>query len=237
MIELRNLTKIYNTGGHEKVICENLNMVLPSRKSVALLGRNGTGKSTLLNMVAGLVPPTSGEVVTTGSMSWPVGFSGSFSQDLTGAQNVKFVARVYGADTEETRDFVEEFADLGEHFHMPVRTYSSGMRSRLAFGLSMAFQFDTYLVDETTAAGDGAFREKSNALFLARMQHSGAVVVNHSMRMIREICDVGVVLEGGQATYFEDLEEAIGAHEDNMRRATRATIDRMARAARRRGVG
>lgn len=232
MIEFRNLTKIYRTRGTEKVICDNLNMVLPSKRSVALLGRNGTGKSTLLNMVSGLVPPTSGEVITTGSMSWPVGFAGSFSGDMTGAQNVKFVARVYGADTEETRDFVEEFADLGEHFHMPVRTYSTGMRSRLAFGLSMAFQFDTYLVDETTAAGDRSFRNKSNAVFLARMKHSGAVVVNHSMSIVRELCDMGVVLEGGQATLYENLEDAIEAYEDNMKRATRATIDRMASAAR-----
>ena len=236
MIEFRNLTKIYRTGGAEKVICQDLNMVLPSRRTVALLGRNGTGKSTLLNMVSGLVPPTSGEIVTTGSMSWPVGFAGSFSGDMTGAQNVKFVARVYGADTDETRDFVEEFADLGEHFHMPVRTYSTGMRGRLAFGLSTAFQFDTYLVDETTAAGDKAFRDKANAVFMARMKHSGAVMVNHSMGMIRELCDMGVVLEGGKATLYEDLEEAIEAYEDNMRRATRATIDRMAGAARARAA-
>ena len=231
MIELRDLTKIYRTAGTEKVICENLNMVLPSNRSVALLGRNGTGKSTLLNMVSGLVPPTSGEVITTGSLSWPVGFAGSFSPDMTGAQNVKFVARVYGADTEETRDFVEEFAELGAHYHMPVRTYSTGMRSRLAFGLSMAFKFDTYLVDETTAAGDSSFRQKANAVFMARMKHSGAVMVNHSMSVIRELCDMGVVLEAGQATLYDDLEEAIEAYEDNMKRATRATITRMANAA------
>ena len=237
MIELRNLTKIYGAGGQSKVICEDLNLVLPSNRSVALLGRNGTGKSTLLNMISGLVMPTRGEIVTTGSLSWPVGFAGSFNSDMTGAQNVKFVARVYGADTDETRDFVEEFADLGEHFHMPVRTYSTGMRGRLAFGLSMAFQFDTYLVDETTSAGDGAFKDKANAVFLARMKHSGAVVVNHSMGLIRELCDVGVVLEGGHATFYEDLEEAIAAHEDNMRRATRATIDRMTSAARARAGG
>ena len=227
MIEFRNLTKIYNAAGGRKVICEDLNLVLPSRKSIALLGRNGAGKSTLLNMVSGLTPPTSGEIITTGSMSWPVGFAGSFHGDLTGAQNVKFVARVYGADTDQTRDFVEDFADLGDHFHMPIRTYSSGMRGRLAFGLSMAFQFDTYLVDETTSTGDKSFKDKANALFRARMQHSGAVVVNHSMSMIREICDVGVVLEAGEATYFEDLEEAIATHEENMRRATTATLARM----------
>ena len=228
MIELRNLTKVYATGGREKVICKDLNLVLPSKRSVALLGRNGAGKSTLLNMVSGLVQPTSGEIITTGTMSWPVGFSGSFHADMTGAQNVKFVARVYGADTEETRDFVEEFAELGAHFHMPIRTYSTGMRSRLAFGLSMAFQFDTYLVDETTSAGDKAFKDKSNALFMARMEHSGAVVVNHSMGLLREICDVGVVLEAGQATYYEDLDEAIAVHEANMRRATHKTRARLA---------
>ncbi|MGV6849300.1 MAG: ABC transporter ATP-binding protein [Marinibacterium sp.] len=227
MIELIDLTKIYTTNGTRKVICENLNLVLPSRKSIALLGRNGAGKTTLLNMISGLTPQTSGEIVTTGSMSWPVGFTGSFHPDLTGAQNVKFVARVYGADTDETRDFVEDFADLGHHFHMPIRTYSSGMRGRLAFGLSMAFQFDTYLVDETTSTGDKAFKDKANALFRARMQHSGAVVVNHSMSLIRELCDVGVVLEAGQAVYFDNLEEAITRHEENMRRATNATLARM----------
>ena len=232
MIELRHLTKVYRLNGKRKVICDDLNLVLPSKASIALLGRNGAGKSTLLKMISGLVPVTSGRILTTGTLSWPVGFSGSFHGDLTGAQNVKFVARVYGADTDETRDFVEDFADLGHHFHMPIRTYSSGMRSRLAFGLSMAFQFDTYLVDETTSAGDKTFKEKSNALFRARMQHSGAVVVNHQMSLLRELCDVGVVLEAGHATYFEDLDQAIAQHEENMQRATNAVLARMMNAER-----
>lgn len=216
MIELRNLTKIYRMNGRSKMICQNLNMILPPRRSVALLGRNGAGKSTLLRMIAGLTLPTSGEILSTGSISWPVGFAGSFHADLTGAQNVKFVARIYGVDTDAVRDFVEDFAELGDHFYLPIRSYSSGMKARLAFGVSMAVRFDTYLVDEVTATGDGAFRSKSTALFRARMQESGAVVVSHSMGQIRELCDVGVVLEGGQARYYDDLDEAIAAHEANL---------------------
>lgn len=226
MIVLRNLTKIYRLRGRRKVICENLDMVLPSNKSVALLGRNGAGKSTLLRMIAGITPVTRGEILTDGRISFPVGFSGSFHPDLTGAQNVKFVARLYAADTEATTRFVEEFAELGVHFHLPLRTYSSGMRSRLAFGLSMAIPFDTYLIDEATAAGDPAFREKSSALFRARMREAGAVMVNHSMSMIRELCDVAVVLEKGVATYYEDLEEAIAQHERNMKVASSAALMR-----------
>ena len=122
-----------------------------------------------------------------------------------------------GVDTDEMVDFVADFSDLGSHFHLPFRSYSSGMKSRLAFGVSMAIAFDTYLVDEVTSVGDAAFREKSTALFMARMQTSGAFVVSHSMGLVRKLCDVGVVLENGVATYYEDLEAAIARHEENMR--------------------
>lgn len=216
MIQLRNLTKVFTVNGLHKVVCDNISMSVPSNTSVALLGRNGAGKSTLLRMLAGNMEPTSGEILTDGSISWPVGFAGSFHGDLTGSQNVKFVARIYGVDTDATAGFVEEFAEIGPHFQMPVRTYSSGMKARLAFGLSMAVPFDTYLVDEVTATGDAAFREKSRALFLDRMRNSGSFVVTHSMGQVRELCDVGLVLENGQATFFEDLEAAITQHETNM---------------------
>lgn len=230
MIELRNLTKIYRMQGRRKVVCENLNMVLPSNRSVALLGRNGAGKSTLLRMIAGTTPPTRGEILSDGRISFPVGFTGSFHPDLTGAQNVKFVARVYGADTDATTRFVQDFAELGQHFHLPLRSYSSGMRSRLAFGLSMAIPFDTYLIDEVTTAGDAAFREKSSALFRARMRDAGAVMVSHSMMMLRELCDVAVVLENGVATYYDELEEGIAQHEANMQVASSRAVIRAAEA-------
>ncbi len=218
MIRLENLTKVFMLEGHRHVVFENVTMEFRSGLSVALLGRNGAGKSTLLKMIAGNLAPTAGRIVSTGTISWPVGFAGSFHPELSGAQNTRFVARIYGVDTDELVRFVEKFAGLGQHFHLPFRSYSSGMRSRLAFGVSMGIPFDTYLVDEVTSVGDAAFKAKSSALFKARMQTAGAFVVSHSMRMVRDLCQAGVVLEGGKMTYYDDIEAAIAHHEANMLR-------------------
>ena len=146
MIRLENLTKIFTLEGRRKVVMQDVNVEFPTGQSVALLGRNGAGKSTLLQMIAGTLAPTSGRIVSTGSISWPVGFAGSFHPELSGAQNTRFVARIYGVDTDELVEFVQGFAGLGQHFHLPFRTYSSGMRSRLAFDVSMGIPFGTYLV-------------------------------------------------------------------------------------------
>lgn len=216
MIRLERLTKIYVLEGRRKVVMRNVSMEFASGQSVALLGRNGAGKTTLLKMIAGTEAPTSGRIVSTGSISWPVGFAGSCHPELSGAQNTRFVARIYGVDTDELVDFVERFAGLGDHFHLPFRTYSSGMRSRLAFGVSMGIPFDTYLVDEVTSVGDATFKAKSAALFKVRLQTAGAFVVSHSMRLVRELCQVGVVLENGQLFYHEDIESAIEHHERNL---------------------
>lgn len=216
MIRLENLSKIYFTGGQRKVVMQNVNFAIPSGRSLALLGRNGAGKSTLLKMIAGLISPTAGRIVMSGSVSWPVGFGGSFHPELTGAQNTRFVARIYGVDSDELADFAQDFAELGRQFHAPVRTYSAGMRARLAFGVSMGIAFDTYLVDEVTATGDAAFRAKSSALFRERMAKSDAIVVSHSMNTVREICDAGVVLEHGRFVFYDDIEDAIEHHERNM---------------------
>lgn len=217
MIRLENLTKSFRIRGERKVVIDNLNLTLPSGKSLALLGRNGAGKSTLLEIIAGIQRPDSGRVITDGTMSWPVGFGGSFHRELTGAQNVRFIARIYGVDTEALLAFVDDFAELGRSFHMPVRSYSSGMRSRLTFGASMGIHFDTYLVDETTAVGDASFKRKSKAVFADRMRQSSAIMVNHSMRQVRKFCNAGLVLEKGRLQYFEDLEEAIALHEAMLR--------------------
>ncbi|MEC3862684.1 ABC transporter ATP-binding protein [Mesobacterium sp. TK19101] len=216
MIRLENLTKIFSMDGKRKVVADNVNMVFPTGRSVALMGRNGAGKSTLLQMIAGTQDPTSGRIVSTGSISWPVGFAGSFHADLSGAQNTRFIARIYGVDCDELVGFVEDFAGLGVHFHLPLRTYSSGMRSRLAFGVSMGIGFDTYLVDEITAVGDAAFRARSSEIFLDRMKRSGAVVATHSMSQVRELCDAAVVLENGNLIFYNDVEEAIAHHKRNM---------------------
>ncbi|MEM8654684.1 MAG: ABC transporter ATP-binding protein [Pseudomonadota bacterium] len=216
MIRFENLTKSFRVDGARRVVIDNLTLELPSGKSIALLGRNGAGKSTLLKLIAGTLLPDSGRVVSDGTISWPVGFAGSFHGDLTGAQNVRFIARIYGVDTDSLIAFVEDFAEIGRHFHMPVRSYSSGMRSRLAFGTSMGIKFDTYLVDEVTAVGDQQFRRKSKAVFGARMKTSSAILVTHNMPEVREFCDVGVVLDDGAITYFEDLGAAIAYHKELM---------------------
>lgn len=213
MIRLENLTKIFHRRGKRTLVADNINAVFPTGTSVALLGRNGAGKSTLMRMIAGTTSPTYGRIVSSGTISWPVGFAGSFHADLTGAQNVRFVARIYGVDTQELVDYVEDFAELGAHFDQPFGTYSSGMRSRLAMGTSMGIKFDTYLVDEVTSVGDAEFRAKSQRVFNDRMSQSGAIVVSHSMPMVRQMCNMGAVLDRGKLSVFEDLDEAIAYHE------------------------
>lgn len=212
MIRFEHITMSYNVRGMRKIVIDDLNIELPSGQSLALLGRNGAGKSTLLQITAGTLRPDHGQVVSDGSISWPVGFAGSFHPDLSGAQNVRFVARIYGVDTDELVDFVEDFAELGKHFYMPVRSYSSGMRARLAFGTSMGINFDTYLVDEVTAVGDAAFRAKSGKVFKERMKTSSAILVSHEMGQVREFCDAGVVLSEGRLAYFDDIDAAIEEH-------------------------
>ncbi|MVO18528.1 ABC transporter ATP-binding protein [Parasedimentitalea huanghaiensis] len=217
MIVLENLTKSFPTPNGRKFVARDVNMSIPNGVSLGLLGRNGAGKSTMLQMISGNMNPDSGQIHSTGHVSFPVGFAGSFHRDLTGAQNARFVARIYGVDTDEMLDFVADFAALDGHLYMPVRSYSSGMRSRLAFGISMALHFDTYLVDEVTSVGDSAFRRKSAAIFKARMQNANAIVVTHSLIEVRNLCNAGAVLENGYVTYFDDVEEAIALHVSNMK--------------------
>ncbi|MEM0937181.1 MAG: ABC transporter ATP-binding protein [Pseudomonadota bacterium] len=212
MIELNKVSKAFYTTGHREVVADEICAVIPTGRRLGLLGRNGAGKSSLLKMIAGTMDPDSGTISSTGTISWPVGYAGAFHGELTGAQNVRFIARVYGIDTDDLIAFVDQFAELEHYFHLPLRTYSSGMRAKLSFGISMGIAFDTYLVDESTAVGDAAFRARSRAYFLDRMSRSGAVVVSHGLKMVRDLCDCGAVLEKGKLTYYEDVEEAVDHH-------------------------
>jgi capsular polysaccharide transport system ATP-binding protein len=216
MIRFENLTKSFEVNGHRKTVIDNLSLTVETGRSLALLGRNGAGKSTLMSIIAGNMRPDHGRIVSNGTISWPIGQTASVHPQMSGAQNARFLARVYGVETEELVAFVEDFAQLGEHFHMPVRTYSSGMKSRLNFGLSMGIKFDTYLIDEVTGAGDAAFRARSAALFRQRMTASDAIMVNHNLNELKDYCDSALVLEHGKLDYFEDLEEAIDVHKRNM---------------------
>ncbi len=216
MIRLENVSKSYRADGTVKVLMRDVTLTFPRGRSVGLLGRNGAGKSTLLRMIAGTIEPDSGRIVHDVSVSWPLGFSGGFHPALTGAQNARFVARIYGVDTDELLEAVREFSELGPFMHMPVSSYSSGMKARLAFGVSMAVDFDVYLVDEITAVGDAAFRRKCAAAFRAKSTRSDIVMVSHSPASIREYCSAGVVLENGQLRYYDDIETALAVHEANM---------------------
>lgn len=212
MIRFEDVSKSFRVRGEKQLVIDRLNATLPTGDSLALLGRNGAGKSTLLEMISGSMRPDTGRIVSDGSISWAVGFQGSFHRELTAAQNVRFIARVYGVDTEELIAFVEDFAEIGDHFHMPIKSYSSGMKARVGFGTSMGIPFDTYLVDEATSVGDAAFKAKSKAVFRDRMERSSAILVSHDQAQIRDLCNAAVVLEHGHLTYYHEVEEALEVH-------------------------
>lgn len=216
MIRVENLTKSFLINGRRKYVAKNLNMTFPDRGSIGLLGRNGAGKSTFLKVISGTMRADSGRVISTGEISWQIGFAGSFHPELSGAQNVRFVARTYGVDTDSLTEYVRDFAELGGSFNMPFRTYSSGMRSRLAFGVSMGIPFSYYLIDEVTSVGDTAFRKKCTAVLQDRLQTAGAIVVSHSNAVLKSLCKSGVVLENGQLTWHDDINEAIAEHDARM---------------------
>ncbi|HCS6978823.1 TPA: ABC transporter ATP-binding protein [Escherichia coli] len=215
MIKIENLTKSYRTPTGRHYVFKDLNIEIPSGKSVAFIGRNGAGKSTLLRMIGGIDRPDSGKIITNKTISWPVGLAGGFQGSLTGRENVKFVARLYAKQEElkEKVEFVEEFAELGKYFDMPIKNYSSGMRSRLGFGLSMAFKFDYYIVDEVTAVGDARFKEKCAQLFKERHKESSFLMVSHSLNSLKEFCDVAIVFKDDNAVgFYEDVQSGIDAY-------------------------
>ncbi|HKY35446.1 MAG TPA: ABC transporter ATP-binding protein [Polyangiaceae bacterium] len=213
MITLANVTKAYPTLTGSNVVLDDVSFVFPPRTNVGILGKNGAGKSTLLRIIAGTEQPDDGAVRRSGAVSWPIGFSGGFNGSLSGEENCRFVARIYGAEIDEVVGFAMEFAELGEYFQMPVRTYSSGMRARLAFGLSMAIEFDAYLVDEVTAVGDASFQEKCRKAFEARRGRSSVVIVSHNLRTISDYCQQCAVLSGGKLLAFDSIDEARAVYE------------------------
>ena len=212
MIELKNLTKSYATPKGRHFVFKNLNAILPENKSVALLGKNGAGKSTLLRIIGGIDFADEGEVITKKSISWPVALSGGFQGSLTARQNVRFVARLYVQNRDEEEyvvRFVEEFAEIGKYFDMPIKSYSSGMRSRIGFGLSMAFNFDYYLLDEAGAVGDASFRKKSQALLDELKASSNLIMVSHDLNDLTRNCDVAFLVRDGKAEYFDNIQDAV----------------------------
>ncbi|KXA74049.1 ABC transporter ATP-binding protein [Bordetella hinzii LMG 13501] len=216
MIELRNVTKSYQSSKGRSYVFRNLSLKIPEGRNVAILGNNGVGKSTLLRLLGGIDTPDSGTIYTNKTISWPVGLSGGFQGSLTGRENTKFVARVYGASGERMKQvirYVEEFAEIGQYFDQPVKSYSSGMRARLGFGLSFAFDFDYYLIDEAMSVGDAHFREKAAAVFHDRIGTANVLLISHGMGQVRAMCDYVLLLKKGFVEEYEDVEAGIQAYQ------------------------
>ena len=214
MIDFHGVTKIYKSKEINKVVIDDLTLRFPDNKNIGILGHNGAGKSTLMRLVAGAELPTRGRIHRYVNMSWPLGFAGGFNGNMTGLENARFVARMYGENPEEIVDFVESFAELGPSLKLPISTYSSGMKARLAFGVSMAIQFGCYLIDEITAVGDAKFKRKCAAVFEEKLETSNIIMISHSSGTLKKFCNAGCVLDSGQLTYYDDIEEAIERHNE-----------------------
>lgn len=213
MIRLCDICKSYRVGLGRRVILDHVNADFVPGVNVGILGRNGAGKSTLMRIIGGAAFPDSGYVERTSSISWPIGFSGCFHGSLTGRANLRFVCRIYDADIKEVTAFVEDFSELGDYMDVPIKHYSSGMKAKLAFGLSMAIGFDFYLIDELTAVGDASFRAKSEQVFRERKKQSTLIVVSHNIGTIKAHCDVAGVLNDGKLIFYHDLDTAIKVYE------------------------
>ncbi|MGM0855813.1 MAG: ATP-binding cassette domain-containing protein [Pseudomonadota bacterium] len=219
MIEIKNLYKRYHNHHGSDWVLKDINLTIPKGVSVGLIGANGAGKSTLLRLIAGMDKPEKGEVIRHSRVSWPVGLAGGMQNNMTGRQNAKFVARVQGCTPQEVQrviQFVEDFAEIGEAFDEPVRTYSSGMRSRVSFGLSLSFDFDIYISDEATAVGDKAFKEKAKALFKSKIGQATIIMVSHSEGILKDLCQAGLYLKDGRAYWYDDINEAIKAYHSDI---------------------
>jgi capsular polysaccharide transport system ATP-binding protein len=212
MIELKNVSKSFKTKHSRKYILKDMSIVIPSDKNIAILGRNGTGKSTIMHMLGQIEFPDKGSITSDKSFSWPLGLRGGFVGNMTGKANIKFVCRLYGKSSKEiqrTVQFVKDFSELDDYFDMPIRTYSAGMKARLSFGLSLSFDFDYLLIDETLSVGDARFRKKSKEALLKKIETCNVLLVSHDMGTLRDICDVGIVVDNGKMRYFDNINNAI----------------------------
>lgn len=212
MILFENVSKAYKVHRHFKPVFNNLNFRIDRGDAVGICGANGAGKSTLMRMLAGVEPQTGGKIVRTMSTSWPIGFTSAFQMGLTGADNARFIARIYDRDEDEVLAKVEDFAELGDYLFQPVRTYSTGMQARLAFGVSLTIDFDCYLVDEVTGAGDVRFRDKSESALMERRERAALVMISHDPGTLQQYCTKGAVLYGGALTFFDSISEACEVH-------------------------
>jgi capsular polysaccharide transport system ATP-binding protein len=218
MITLTDVHKRYRTAHGPHWVLRGLTLAFPPDKKVAIIGVNGAGKSTLIRLIAGVDTPTRGEIRRDARVSWPIGLTGGLVDTFTGRQNARFVCRIHGFDDDvaDRLAYVLDFSELGEAFDDPVSTYSAGMRARLSFSLSLAFEFDMYLVDEVIAVGDTAFVTKSKKAFLRLAQSSGMIMATHNEALINSLCDSAIWLRQGEAHWFDSSREALAEYNKSL---------------------
>ncbi|KGQ23798.1 ABC transporter ATP-binding protein [Gallibacterium anatis] len=208
MISVEHVYKKYQTRTGSVTVLNDINFSLKKGEKVGILGRNGAGKSTLIRLMSGVEAPTSGTIRREMSISWPLAFSGAFQGSLTGMDNLRFICRIYNADIEYVKAFTESFSELGRYLYEPVKNYSSGMKARLAFALSLSVEFDCYLIDEVIAVGDSRFSDKCRYELFEKRQDRSIILVSHSPNAIRQYCDNAMVLDQGKMLEFPSIDEA-----------------------------
>ena len=219
MIELRQVWKRYSGHHSRNWVLRDINLCIRQGDRVGLIGRNGAGKSTLLNLIGGMDHPSRGKIRRDGKLSWTLGLSGGFQGALSREQNARFVFRIHGVPDQEIAErtnFVHVFSELGDYFFAPMKTYSSGMRSRLAFALSLAFRFDTYLVDELIAVGDEKFKKKSKKAFEDLIASAGLIMVSHDEGTLKNFCEKGILMSNGAAYWFDDIADALSEYKKSI---------------------
>lgn len=216
MIELRDVCKTYPTRRGQVSILQNVNLQVERGQKLGIVGGNGAGKSTLIRIIGGSERPTSGQVIQDMRISWPLAFSGAFQGTLTGLDNMRFICRIYNQDWREAADFVEDFSQLGRYLKEPMKIYSSGMRARLAFAVSLCIEFDCYLLDEVFAVGDARFQERCHEELFVKRADRSFVIVSHDAGFLRAHCDSGAVLDRGHLLHQSSLEEAQAFHAELM---------------------
>ena len=226
MIELKNVTKYFQTKKGKNYTLKNVTVTIPSHTNIGILGRNGAGKTTLMKMLGKIEFPNKGKIYSSNSFSWPMGLGGGFAGNMTGRANIKFVCRLHGKTHDEMQEIitaVKEFSELGKYFDMPIKTYSSGMKARLSFGLSLMFDFDYLLIDETLSVGDTRFKKKSKEALMAKIKTCSILLVSHDMKTLQSLCDAGIVVNDGNMQYYSDIDDAVKEYE-NINKSTPKTM-------------
>jgi capsular polysaccharide transport system ATP-binding protein len=214
MITLAGIRKSYPTRSGPHTVLDGIDLTIRPGEKIGILGRNGAGKSTLIRILSGAERPTGGQVIRNMSLSWPLAFGGAFQGSLTGMDNLKFICRVYGVDHRDKIDYVQDFAELGKYFREPVKNYSSGMRSRLAFAISMAVDFDCFLIDEIISVGDARFHAKCQIELFEKRKNRAFVIASHEAHNIREHCNCAGVLHASKMHMFDDIDTAYAFYQE-----------------------